>query len=235
MQSFQRSSIVVVSQLVVLLQLHWFPSVRGASQCAKIAGCSNLERGDQERPVLGGDQKHRSSTGTCEYGHAGAKGECKTGAGCGLSLHECICLSKADAHQAGVGAKITRVGAGLVLMVLGITVVACYINMRRRRNTAAKVSPTRSTMGLVGQPIGAPTGAGADGRFAPICVQPATVIANAAQQDDEVEKAGCFKHLDCFTIMLVVVFPTMLGISGGGIFLTGVSMDPTQYFNGCRT
>mmetsp|Transcript_41209 Transcript_41209/g.76638 ORF Transcript_41209/g.76638 Transcript_41209/m.76638 type:complete len:207 (-) Transcript_41209:80-700(-) len=191
--------------------------VEAASNCAKQAGCFNLQGGDQLRPILEGTQNWLANDGTCMFGHVAKGMECKTGAACGYTYYECECISREAAAQNAAGAKTARIAFGGAAAGIAACIWICVAITKMSRRDSAKIAPWS-----------APRSIGAT-RFNAICVEGQGPVVV-----DEVAQKSQTKRWDCLTVMLLGLLPGVLIIAGIAIMAQGVSINEKEYFNGCK-
>lgn len=213
-----------MSRYIQLASCFLWP-VHGASNCAKMAGCWNLQGGDQLRPILEGEQQFLDDNRACAFGHVAKGLECKTGPSCGYTWYECICISREAAAENAAGAKTARIAFGAAAAGIAFSIWICVGVVKMTRGAdSAKIVP--SGFG----PRARSLGAASQNRFSAICVEQGQ---GPVVVDDAVAKQPA-KSWDCLTVLVLGVLPAVLIIAGIAIMVAGMTINEKGYFNGCR-
>ncbi|CAJ1407617.1 unnamed protein product [Effrenium voratum] len=203
-------------QMLALICLARLDPLQAAGNCAKLAGCINMEGGDQVRPILTGEQSFTEADGSCTFGHVAQDAECKPGPGCGYTLFECLCISREIAEMNSLGARQARLLCGAAAAVVSCGVWLCVFLARRPCQHRARIMPG----GIFPETIGS------SDRFTPVCVEQAPVIAE--------EMAKQPKKWDMLTWTLVGALPAICMAVGVAVIISGLSIQVGEYYNGCR-
>ncbi|CAE7941467.1 unnamed protein product [Symbiodinium sp. KB8] len=226
--NFIRGALCEMSRYIQLASCFFFfflGPAHGASNCAKMAGCWNLQGGDQLRPILDGEQQFLDDNRACAFGHVAKGLECKTGPSCGYTWYECICISREAAAENAAGAKTARIAFGAAAAGIAFSIWICVGVVKMTRGAdSAKIVPSGFGPGARS------LGAASQNRFSAICVEQGQ---GPVVVDDVVAKQPA-KSWDCLTVLVLGVLPAVLIIAGIAIMVAGMTINEKGYFNGCR-
>ncbi|OLQ09966.1 hypothetical protein AK812_SmicGene6415 [Symbiodinium microadriaticum] len=230
--NFIRGALCEMSRYIQLASCFFFfflGPAHGASNCAKMAGCWNLQGGDQLRPILDGEQQFLDDNRACAFGHVAKGLECKTGPSCGYTWYECICISEGPSMKSLIQVQraipCDRIAFGAAAAGIAFSIWICVGVVKMTRGAdSAKIVPSGFGPGARS------LGAASQNRFSAICVEQGQ---GPVVVDDVVAKQPA-KSWDCLTVLVLGVLPAVLIIAGIAIMVAGMTINEKGYFNGCR-